>query len=458
MSKKITKTIGLIVFAVFFGINYKISDANALTEMTCVYDYAYDKYFQSWGEVKTSITVNIAPDHTVSYSAGAGSLGSLHNWGSANVGGFKGKEYYEETGHCPPNLIIADYMKPFKDEIYFFDSENYEEPEDDDFPRKGAFGGFSPGLTYTGDLQSEIPGEDKIEKTEEDEKALKGINCTCENTGLAGSFYTYENGQKITGSYQYAVKYSFTLGKNAPSGKLYIQGKLEKSSIGVKNWSKAVGDSWYTLNQHLNECPYAMIVSKTGVIGTIRVYMTDEAEFDAIDDYAGKDGIDTETMHYYAFCKDTTLQSEQLEKAANARKQEDLNSYKKSIQAAKVNNGVGVLSSSFDTYNCGNNYMSGIPVRIPRLVKFAYNFIHILVPIVIIILGSIDLIKSIIGQKEDEISKYRSTFFKRLLSAALIFFVLAIVKLVIGIAGNNTDGVIDCIDCFIKNNGSCVLE
>jgi hypothetical protein len=121
------------------------------------------------------------------------------------------------------------------------------------------------------------------------------------------------------------------------------------------------------------------------------------------------------------------------------------------------------LPENDTTYKCGADsdgkyYMTDIPETIPRVGKFIYNFFLFLVPLIIIILGSIDLVKAITSQKEDEIAKGRKLFIKRLIEGLIIFFAFAIVKLAISLATPSGQRVISCIDCVINFNGSCIKE
>ena len=58
-----------------------------------------------------------------------------------------------------------------------------------------------------------------------------------------------------------------------------------------------------------------------------------------------------------------------------------------------------------------------------------------------------DLGKAVIAQKEDEIKKGQSTFIKRLIAAAFVFFVVVIVKLLVSLLADNSGaGISGCID------------
>lgn len=100
--------------------------------------------------------------------------------------------------------------------------------------------------------------------------------------------------------------------------------------------------------------------------------------------------------------------------------------------------------------DCGN--VTDIPKKIPELTSFAVTVIQIAVPIILVIMGSIDLFKGITAQKEDEMKKGRQMFIKRLIVAAIIFFVIAITKFFVSIVSDSDDkdNITDCIDCFLS--------
>ena len=113
-----------------------------------------------------------------------------------------------------------------------------------------------------------------------------------------------------------------------------------------------------------------------------------------------------------------------------------------------------------DTYNnyseafesCGAGYIEKIPAIIPKIVSIAYTILQIAVPVVLVIMGSLDLFRGITAQKEDEIKKGQQMFVKRLISAALVFFVFVIVKVIISfVADSSNTSIIECAQCFIEN-------
>lgn len=113
---------------------------------------------------------------------------------------------------------------------------------------------------------------------------------------------------------------------------------------------------------------------------------------------------------------------------------------------------------------CGG--IDKLPLKIPQLITTVIRALQIAVPIILVVAGSIDLAKSAASGKEDDMKKYRKLFFKKLIIGVLIFFIIAITKLLVSIVadGNKSqktmselDEVIDCVDCF-TNYKSCTKD
>ena len=69
--------------------------------------------------------------------------------------------------------------------------------------------------------------------------------------------------------------------------------------------------------------------------------------------------------------------------------------------------------------------------------------IQIGVPIILIILGMLDLGKAVVASKEDEIKSAQKMLIKRCIYAVAIFFVVLIVNVVFGLVANNSAGEAD---------------
>lgn len=81
--------------------------------------------------------------------------------------------------------------------------------------------------------------------------------------------------------------------------------------------------------------------------------------------------------------------------------------------------------------------------------------LKILIPVIIIILGIVDLGKAVIASKEDDIKKATNILLQRIIIGIVIFFVPAIVNAVFSLLDNYTkDAEKDariCINCITKS-------
>lgn len=91
-----------------------------------------------------------------------------------------------------------------------------------------------------------------------------------------------------------------------------------------------------------------------------------------------------------------------------------------------------------------------IDIKLPNTVSKIILIIQIAVPILLVIFGMLDLFKGVYAQKEDEIKKGQQIFVKRLITAVIVFFVIVIVKLLIGLVADNNATIMNCANCFIN--------
>ena len=106
-----------------------------------------------------------------------------------------------------------------------------------------------------------------------------------------------------------------------------------------------------------------------------------------------------------------------------------------------------------DKVSCGS--IGSFHRKIPELTSWFITIIQIAVPVVLVIIGSIDFVKALSSQKDEEIKKGQQMFIKRIFVAVLIFFAVVIVKALVSlVSGDDSEskGIIGCIDCFISNN------
>ena len=109
---------------------------------------------------------------------------------------------------------------------------------------------------------------------------------------------------------------------------------------------------------------------------------------------------------------------------------------------------------NLDVVKCGS---IEVPAPIPPIIRLIVNFIKIATPLVLIIMGMIDMMQAVMSNDEKKLKDSQSKFPKRLLPGALVFLVVAIFQFLIGvIAPEDSVSVMNCIDCMINSADSCV--
>ncbi len=421
MNKKLTKTIILIVFVVFLGI----TRVEAISKI-CIY---VD------GDKTNKIEID---DSFASADLQSGSYahGRVENWSSSNGTGFVGYDYFEEHGRtCPPYLV--ERKDVMANEVYFADEESLDDVKD--YARNSKW--ITRGI-YVYDLSSEKNGDGMHGDNSNNNSVTTITSKTCSCSGTDG-------GKKIS--------VTFDVSDDLTAPRPTIKFGDEKNDENIDNWKSGYKDSDYTYMADLqknNKCPNYAVISRSPNVDSYLLLVSDEKNVSEIREQAKKFGNNwfgaAPATVYQVSCQETVIDNT----PTTSNKPPTSNEY----DDPSINSNVSPLGPSFDTYSCGGSYLTGIPEKIPKLTKFIYIFLQILVPIAIIILGSLDLLKAVGGQKEDEIKKGQQVFIKRLVGAAIVFFVFAIVKFAISLVSDSSTSIIDCIDCFLKNNDSCIKE
>lgn len=80
---------------------------------------------------------------------------------------------------------------------------------------------------------------------------------------------------------------------------------------------------------------------------------------------------------------------------------------------------------------CGNEKV----LQVMGIVKLIMNAICIIVPIVLIILGTFDLFKAVTAGKDEDIKKKQQTLIKRIIAGVIVFLVPTIVSVLTNLIG-----------------------
>ena len=102
--------------------------------------------------------------------------------------------------------------------------------------------------------------------------------------------------------------------------------------------------------------------------------------------------------------------------------------------------------------SCGN--LKKIPDYIPFITSLTITILTIISMGMLVIMGTIDLFKGVNSGNPDEMKKCQKAFFNRLGSAVLLFFIVALTKLLVGLVNSTAaggSGIVECISCFINN-------
>lgn len=108
-----------------------------------------------------------------------------------------------------------------------------------------------------------------------------------------------------------------------------------------------------------------------------------------------------------------------------------------------------------DYVACGTgvNAVTGIPTFVPRLVAFAIALMRVLIPVVLIITGTIEMFKSIISGNQDNIAKGKKKIIGKFVGALLAFFIISFVTNIVKLIARGDEKSVAkaCFNCFLNN-------
>ena len=100
--------------------------------------------------------------------------------------------------------------------------------------------------------------------------------------------------------------------------------------------------------------------------------------------------------------------------------------------------------------------------RIWQIVGNALLILKIAIPILIIVLGSIDFGKAVISSDDKAIKKSGSALFKRVFAGIIIFFIPTIIKLAFNMVSGFNDDIKkeydNCMNCITSPNKECEVS
>lgn len=147
-----------------------------------------------------------------------------------------------------------------------------------------------------------------------------------------------------------------------------------------------------------------------------------------------------------------------LDKMEKAIEESDMSEADKSQSISKLQNiekmllaSLNTLSSIFDggKLECEDIFGDkNDPDSLYGMIHQILSFIRILVPILLILLGSLDFGRAVLASDQDALKKAQSRFIKRAIAAIAVFFLPYFIELILDIIKNSID--IDVENCVIK--------
>lgn len=90
-----------------------------------------------------------------------------------------------------------------------------------------------------------------------------------------------------------------------------------------------------------------------------------------------------------------------------------------------------------------------LPDDIVNVLGSLINVIQFGIPILLVIMGMLDLGKAVTSQKEDEIKKAQSMLIKRLIYGVVVFLIPAIIQFVFGMITDDAQNALGCMGVIL---------
>lgn len=97
--------------------------------------------------------------------------------------------------------------------------------------------------------------------------------------------------------------------------------------------------------------------------------------------------------------------------------------------------------------------------KVWQIVGYAFLILKIVIPLILIVLGIIDLGKAVLSSDDKAIKKSAVTLAKRVIAGVAIFFIPTVIRVVFtyiaGFTSDMNDDFMICVDCITSPNGDC---
>ena len=356
--------------------------------------------------------------------------GSLLNWDNADKGGFKGKDYFYSHDYACPPYAVVNVDNVGANDIYMSDKDSLSKIDS----------------AIWGEVNCKLVGDGLINTAPDEIKKSSSYTFTVPKDCLC------ETNSSLSSNAEYDFSVNFTVNKILSRPSVSIKYGGSSNSENLHNWY--IKD-FYNLGNY----SYVKDIAKTNSCPEYVVYDTKGNSWVAVSDSASLNSVLKEAdKGFAAKCHEVQkpVSNSNSNKPSNSNASSTSN---RSNSTSTSNSNHNADFMIIDQYKqCGGSagaLITNIPSIVPRITSTLYNSIMVLVPVILIIMGTVDLVKGIMSQKEDEMKKGRETFIKRIVGAVIIFLLVLIVKIFVGAVsrdGKNSVRIVNCIDCFVSNS------
>ena len=117
-----------------------------------------------------------------------------------------------------------------------------------------------------------------------------------------------------------------------------------------------------------------------------------------------------------------------------------------------------LAENAFSNYDivsaCGFDSM---PAKVPEIISKIYGIAKILVPIILIVMGMVDLVQAIMSGDEKRQQKSTKKFITRIIAAIVVFLIMALVQFVFKqVDVSDQRSFSDCMNCILSNDCAAV--
>ena len=90
------------------------------------------------------------------------------------------------------------------------------------------------------------------------------------------------------------------------------------------------------------------------------------------------------------------------------------------------------------------------------VLKTLFKWVGIVIPMILIVMLTWDLLKIVITNKEDDIKKNKKSIFTRIIACISIYLVPTLVFLIFGVIFNNSYGIKDVSACWYNTSSESI--